>query len=96
MLVDEIQDALYSRRYYSEQDDAIARLFDPNATATSLEDVLRAAEAAGDFVAVQVLNEWIDQAEALRKAPSNRAISRALKISHTSVNQAITRARNGS
>jgi DNA-directed RNA polymerase specialized sigma24 family protein len=94
MLVDQIEDALYGRRYYSQQDDAVARLFDENATAASLEDVLRAAEAAGDFLAVQVLNEWIDRAEASGKSPSNRAIGRALGISHTSVNQAITRARN--
>jgi RNA polymerase sigma factor (sigma-70 family) len=94
VLVENVDDATYSKRYYSNDDDATVRLFDSDATAERLEDALRAADAAGDELLIRVVGEWIDLAEKLGKKPSNRAVGRAIGISHTSVNQVMERLQN--
>ncbi len=78
-------------RYYSDEDDAVVRLLDREATAAILEDALRAAVAAGDRLVVRVVVSWLNLAEETGAPPSSRAVAEQAELSHTSVNAALRR-----
>lgn len=80
-------------RYYSQEDDALVRLLDSDASADQLDDALRAAAAADDMLVVRVVAAWLELAEELDKAPTSREVGPKVGVSHTSVNQALRRLR---
>lgn len=84
----------YGQRYYSDEDDAIARLLDGNASAGRIEDALRAAKAADDALVGRVVYAWLKLAETRVGPPTSRDVGELVGVSHTSVNQALRRFRS--
>lgn len=81
------------RRYYSDEDDAIAQILDREASADLLEDALRAARAAEDHVVIAVVIAWLELAQKRMGAPRSREVAVLAEVSHTSVNKALVRFR---
>lgn len=78
-------------RLFSESDDKLVRLLDREATARSVAAAMRAADSAGDHLALRVVDTWLRRAQATGEAPTSREIAPLVHGSHTSVNQALRR-----
>lgn len=92
-LTGDVEDPLLGARY-SAEDDAIAAIFEDDATAEMLELALTAANAAGDSLVSRVVGAWLEVANQTGKAPTSREVAEKAALSHTSVNQALRRFRN--
>lgn len=74
-------------------DDAIAALLDATATAASVQDAMRAADAAEDHSTLEIVRLWLDMADELDTSPTSREVADRAGVSHTSVNSALKRFR---
>lgn len=77
--------------WYSDEDDAIARLLERRATTEMIDAALRAAAAADDQVAVRVVAVWLELAEELGREPTSREVAPEADTSHTTVSNALRR-----
>jgi DNA-directed RNA polymerase specialized sigma24 family protein len=93
LLVEDLEEGVPAR-YYSQNDEDIARLINNDATVALLEDALRAAAAAEDHIVGHVVEAWLDLADELRKTPTSREVAREIGMSHTTVNHALRRLRD--
>lgn len=75
------------------RDDALAKMFEQQATASSIVEAKRLAAKAHDHLAIRVVDAWLRMAEATGEPPSSRDLEPVLRASHTSVLKAIRRFR---
>jgi hypothetical protein len=61
--------------------------------ATSLEEAIRAADAAGDSVGIRVVLVWLELAEQLDGTPNQRQVAARAGVSHVTVGNVLTRFR---
>lgn len=80
--------------HYSAEDDGIAALIERDASGALVEHGLRAANAADDRLVVRVVAAWLELANETGEAPSSRDVAPRAGLSHTSVNQALSRFRD--
>jgi DNA-directed RNA polymerase specialized sigma24 family protein len=74
-------------------DDELARLLDARATSERLQEALARAAQAGAHVLLRVVRAWLRLAEAQGSAPASREVAEQLGLSHTTVNDALSRLR---
>ncbi|HXE98747.1 MAG TPA: sigma-70 family RNA polymerase sigma factor [Solirubrobacterales bacterium] len=75
-------------------DDDLARLLDAHATHERLQAALGKAARAGDHMLLRVVKAWLTLAEGNGVPPSSREVAGRLRISHTTVNEALARLRD--
>lgn len=79
------------RGWYSEEDDAIARLLERSANTEMIRTALQIAVAKNDQVVARVVAVWLELAEELGREPTSREVGPAADTSHTTVSNALRR-----
>lgn len=75
----------------ADGDDAVARLVDAHADARTVEAILADAARNGDHIATRVINAYLNLAELLGSAPSNRTVATEAGVSHTTVQKVLNK-----
>lgn len=78
-------------RWYSEDDTAIVRLLEREASTELIDAAMRAALAANDDQVARVVAVWLGLAEELGREPTSREVAHIAETSHTAVRNALQR-----
>lgn len=74
-------------------DDAIARIIDKQASASTIEQLQKDAAQRGDTTTTRVLNAFMNLAESKKRTPTTREVAGAAQVSHRTVQNVLKKLR---